>query len=83
MYGRSYLATLSCVTVLGCFGHWYASLLYVVPVALIVGALGVQHLRDRRAGIVGPHRHDDDELDAMLESSDASSQRPGYARSST
>ena len=28
-------------------GHWYASLLYVAPVAVIVIVLGVQSRRDR------------------------------------
>ena len=31
-------------------GHWYTSLLYVAPVALIVIVLGVQSHRDRRRG---------------------------------
>jgi len=31
-------------------GHWYASLLYVAPVALIVVVLAVQSRRDRRRG---------------------------------
>jgi hypothetical protein len=30
-------------------GHWIASLLYVVPVAVIVGALLWQSWRDKRA----------------------------------
>jgi cytochrome c-type biogenesis protein CcmH/NrfF len=30
------------------FGHWYTSLLYVAPVALIVIVLAVQSRRDRR-----------------------------------
>jgi hypothetical protein len=48
---------------LACLGHWYASLLYVVPVAAIVGALGVQHLRDRRSQPGGRvHRDDLDDL---------------------
>ncbi len=62
--------------VLGCIGHWYASLLYVVPVALIVGALGVQHLRDRRAGIVRTAERDEDDLDALL----APSEEPAESR---
>lgn len=33
--------------VLAHFGHWYASLLYVAPVALIVAVLAVQTRRDR------------------------------------
>jgi hypothetical protein len=31
-------------------GHWLAQLLYVAPVVIIVAWLGVQNLRDRRAG---------------------------------
>ena len=42
-------------------GHWLASLIYVVPVLVILGALGVQSLRDRRAGDRGarPRDHED------------------------
>ncbi|MDQ3850114.1 MAG: hypothetical protein M3296_05825 [Actinomycetota bacterium] len=29
-------------------GHWIASVLYVVPVLVVVGALGVQVVRDKR-----------------------------------
>ena len=29
-------------------GHWYVSLLYFGPVAVLVGYLTVQHRRDRR-----------------------------------
>lgn len=68
--------------VFACIGHWYASLLYVVPVALIVGALGVQHLRDRRAGIVPTAHRDDLEDGPELEDiarPDASDQRRPYA----
>ena len=31
-------------------GHWFASLLYVAPVAIIVGALWWQSWREKRAG---------------------------------
>jgi hypothetical protein len=34
--------------VLAHFGHWYVSLLYVGPVAVIVGVLSFQSWRDRR-----------------------------------
>jgi NAD-dependent oxidoreductase involved in siderophore biosynthesis len=30
------------------FGHWYVSLLYLAPVFVIVGALSIQSLRERR-----------------------------------
>lgn len=30
-------------------GHWLAGLLYFAPVVLVVGALGWQTLKDRRA----------------------------------
>jgi hypothetical protein len=36
------------MTVLGCIGHWYAQLLYLVPVAVMGGALGHARLRERR-----------------------------------
>jgi hypothetical protein len=36
------------MTVLGCIGHWYSQLLYLVPVAAMGGAVGHQRLRDRR-----------------------------------
>jgi hypothetical protein len=36
--------------VLAHFGHWYVSLLYVGPVAVIAGVLSVQAWRDRRRG---------------------------------
>ena len=31
-------------------GHWIANLLYLAPVLVIVGALGLQRWRDKRAG---------------------------------
>jgi hypothetical protein len=31
-------------------GHWLANLLYLAPVLVIVGALGYQSWRDKRAG---------------------------------
>jgi hypothetical protein len=34
--------------VLGCIGHWYSQLLYLVPVAVMGGAVGHQRLRERR-----------------------------------
>jgi len=33
--------------ILAHLGHWYVSLLYFGPVALLVGYLGVQNWRDR------------------------------------
>lgn len=32
-------------------GHWLVSLLYVLPVVLLVGALAFQSWRDRRNGV--------------------------------
>ena len=29
-------------------GHWIASLIYVIPIAALIGYLGWQNLRDRR-----------------------------------
>jgi hypothetical protein len=31
-------------------GHWLAGLLYLAPVVIVVGALGYQSWKDRRAG---------------------------------
>lgn len=31
------------------FGHWYVGMLYLAPVAILVGVLMVQGRRDRRA----------------------------------
>ena len=39
-------------------GHWFAGLLYLAPVLIIVGFLGVQWWRDRNAG---PEAFDDDD----------------------
>jgi hypothetical protein len=36
------------MTVLGCIGHWYAQLLYLVPVAVMGAAVGQQRFRQRR-----------------------------------
>jgi hypothetical protein len=36
--------------VLAHFGHWYASMLYVAPVVIVVGFLWVQTRRERRHG---------------------------------
>jgi hypothetical protein len=41
--------------VVACIGHWYVSLLYVAPVALIVAVLRIQTMRDRRAERRGRH----------------------------
>jgi hypothetical protein len=35
-------------------GHWFAGLLYLAPVAIIVGFLGTQWWRDRRGGVEEP-----------------------------
>ena len=35
-------------------GHWFVGLLYLAPVAIIAGFLGVQWWRDRRDGIEEP-----------------------------
>lgn len=35
-------------------GHWVASLLYLAPLLLVIGALGWQSLRDRRRGVPPP-----------------------------
>ncbi len=37
-------------------GHWFAGLLYLAPVLIVVGALGYQSWKDKRRG--------DDEVDA-------------------
>jgi hypothetical protein len=31
-------------------GHWFAGLLYLAPVVIVVGALGYQSIKDRRRG---------------------------------
>lgn len=36
------------MTVLAHAGHWLTSLLYVVPIVVVVGALGLQVLREKR-----------------------------------
>ncbi|MDX6725508.1 MAG: hypothetical protein QOK49_313 [Baekduia sp.] len=38
------------VLILAHAGHWLAGLLYLAPVAIVVGALGYQSLKDRRRG---------------------------------
>lgn len=38
-------------------GHWAVGLLYLAPVLIVVGFLGVQWWRDRRAG---PDARDDE-----------------------
>jgi hypothetical protein len=35
-------------------GHWLTNLIYVVPVIALIGYLGWQSLRDRRAGLAEP-----------------------------
>ena len=44
---------------LACAGHWYLSLLYVAPVAAVVGGIKVASVRDerhaRRAPVVIDH----------------------------
>ncbi|MGH2840539.1 MAG: hypothetical protein ACRDKY_06915 [Solirubrobacteraceae bacterium] len=41
-------------------GHWLVNLLYLAPLVVVVGALGVQALRDRRRG-TGPRREPTDD----------------------
>ena len=41
-------------------GHWLAGLLYLAPVAIVVGALGYQSLKDRRRGADDPEDGDPD-----------------------
>ena len=50
-------------------GHWLNNLIYLAPVLLVVAALGVQRLRDRRAGITPRERDalDQDSLDDVLD----------------
>ena len=43
-------------------GHWFAGLLYLAPVLIVVGFLGVQWWRDRKAG---PDAFDEDD-DALV-----------------
>jgi hypothetical protein len=31
-------------------GHWFAGLLYLAPVVIVVGALGYQSFKDKRRG---------------------------------
>lgn len=53
-------------------GHWIANFLYAAPVLVLVGALVIQRLRDRRDGPRPEHEDsydDDDERDAVLGSS--------------
>jgi hypothetical protein len=38
------------VLILAHAGHWLAGLLYLAPVAIVVGALGYQSWKDRRRG---------------------------------
>jgi hypothetical protein len=38
------------VLILAHAGHWIAGLLYLAPVVIVVGALGYQSWKDRRAG---------------------------------
>lgn len=41
-------------------GHWLAELLYVLPVVVIVGWIGIQSLRDKRAARRGELPEDQD-----------------------
>ncbi|HEU4974568.1 MAG TPA: hypothetical protein VFT50_05720 [Baekduia sp.] len=41
-------------------GHWAAGALYLAPVLVVVGALGWQSLKDRRAGPDDGDAGDDD-----------------------
>jgi len=47
-------------------GHWTSSLVYLTPVLLIVAALAVQSIRDRRAGR-HPDQHSEPTLDDILD----------------
>jgi cytochrome c-type biogenesis protein CcmH/NrfF len=47
-------------------GHWLLSMLYVLPVAVVVLGLAWQTWRDRRRG-VDPDEAPDDERDAELD----------------
>ncbi|MDX6687283.1 MAG: hypothetical protein QOF26_283 [Baekduia sp.] len=47
------------VLILAHAGHWLAGLLYLAPVAIVVGALGYQSLKDRRRGDDDPDDPDD------------------------
>jgi hypothetical protein len=49
------------VLILAHAGHWLAGLLYLAPVLIVVGALGLQSMKDRRRGEDEP---DDDAPDA-------------------
>ncbi len=44
-------------------GHWLVNLLYLLPLVLVLLALGVQSLRDRRRAS-GPRREPSDDLPA-------------------
>jgi cytochrome c-type biogenesis protein CcmH/NrfF len=37
------------MSVIACIGHWYVSLLYLAPVAAVVGGLWVSSRRNRKA----------------------------------
>jgi len=47
-------------------GHWTSSLVYLTPVLLIVAALAVQSVRDRRAGRT-PDQYGEPTLDDILD----------------
>jgi hypothetical protein len=38
------------VVILAHAGHWFAGLLYLAPVLIVVGALGYQSWKDKRLG---------------------------------
>jgi hypothetical protein len=44
------------VVILAHAGHWFAGLLYLAPVLIVVGALGYQSWKDKRLG-------DDEDVD--------------------
>jgi hypothetical protein len=49
------------------FGHWYVDLLYLAPLLVVLGALGLSSLRDRRRGPAAPRSKpaDDEAPDAL------------------
>jgi len=48
-------------------GHWTSSLIYLTPVLLIVAVLGLQSIRDRRAGHHPDDQHSEPTLDDILD----------------
>jgi hypothetical protein len=50
---------MSAVLIVAHAGHWLAGLMYLAPVLIVVGALGFQSWKDRRAGDAGREPDDD------------------------